>query len=494
MESMIGTPNPQIEVASDVGQLPVVSAADVRSAARLQRLLYSWRLGSDNLIARVWILAGYGFWPGAVVAGIMHQHLNVIYLAALGVSSEIVRQLRVQQRGTRLAADTADVDLGWLRALVELEPAAVGEVQLACRIRLIRALGSLNHDNRSVLDAATDVRLRRHLRLLPALKHAQFAVAILNSYAAMKHPGARAEAQDLLTASPRPRVHAAAKNYLQALEEAGMEPDLEPDEVPDIPELAVVIAKQTDIAPTGGDGMPTVNPLRKTGKFGVRRQVFMMALAVMTPTGVVYAVQDALKRQYWGVAANVVLALTPFALSLLAANNRQLRKLRELSQSDNLDAIPPLTEALDSLESEAVKVALSGLTRLLPAMRPSDALLLSSKHRVILYRYLDIGLADEYEEFIQAVLKALAQIGDQSAVRPVERLTTDTTYTPAQKRVQAGALACLQMLPLTADHTEHITTLLRAATSDAPAEVLLRPSRNVSENANLLRSTDESAL
>jgi hypothetical protein len=127
-------------------------------------------------------------------------------------------------------------------------------------------------------------------------------------------------------------------------------------------------------------------------------------------------------------------------------------------------------------------------------MRPSDALLLSSKHRAILYRYLDIGLAAEYEEFIQAVLKALAQIGDQSAVRPVERLTTDTAYTPAQKRVQCGAVACLQMLPLTADHTEHITTLLRPAASEPPAEILLRPGRNVSENNNLLHSTDDTVL
>ncbi len=485
------TPKTPIAAVSEVGLLPVDSTGEVRTAAQLQRILYSWRLRSDALVARVWILAGYGFWPAAVVAGIMHQHKDVIYLAALGVSSEVVRQLRVQHRGAGLAADTADVDLGWLHALVELESAAVGEVQIACRTRIIRALRSLNQDNRMVLDAATEVRLRRHLRLLPAIKQSQFAVAILDSYAAMKHPGARAEAQNLLNLSPVPRIHAAAKNYLQVIEEAGMEPDLETEEVPDVHDMAVVNAPRTEIEPTGGDGTPTVNPLRKAGKFGVRRQVLMMALAVMTPTGVVYGVQDAIKRQYWGVAGNVVLAVTPLALSLLAANNRQLRKLRELSQSDHLDAIPPLTEVLDSLEVEAVKLALSGLTRLLPAMRPSDALLLSSKHRAILYRYLDIGLADEYEEFIQAVLKALAQIGDQSAVRPVERLTTDTVFTPAQKRVQSGAVACLQMLPLTADHTEHITTLLRAAASEPLAEVLLRPGTNVSENNNLLHTTDD---
>ena len=136
------------------------------------------------------------------------------------------------------------------------------------------------------------------------------------------------------------------------------------------------------------------------------------------------------------------------------------------------------------------------LTRLLPQMKASDASLLHPKQRAILYKMLRPLHVGAHAPLICAILRALEQVGDQSAFAPVSKLARMRTFTPTQNKVRDAAANCLSYLSLNSDNARNSQTLLRASSAmsvttpdmllrpaasyaqETPAEQLLRPTQN----------------
>lgn len=148
-----------------------------------------------------------------------------------------------------------------------------------------------------------------------------------------------------------------------------------------------------------------------------------------------------------------------------------------LAKFEDERAVGPLIEGLDFGDRNAIKTALK---RLLPRLKATDASLLNAKQRARLY--LELKWSREYEwnpfvdtEFIATILKALEQIGDETALPYVKRLARSSHRQPIRQAAQ-------ECLPFLQQRLENIGTLLRAAdVPDTHIDTLLHPVQNTSE-------------
>lgn len=169
--------------------------------------------------------------------------------------------------------------------------------------------------------------------------------------------------------------------------------------------------------------------------------------------------------------------------------------MNELASTDDLRIVGPLIEiaatqipmfqnGIDSANTLAPLL----LTRLLPRLQASDTTLLTEAQRAGLAHTLTRN--SKNPDYLVAVLKALEQVGDSSALPVVERLATGKLKTADPKRVQAAARACLPYLQTRCQQQQASDTLLRASgVFETPPDVLLRPAHGVltAEGAELLR-------
>ena len=166
------------------------------------------------------------------------------------------------------------------------------------------------------------------------------------------------------------------------------------------------------------------------------------------------------------------LAFLPVA-GVLAMLIWQLRRHRNaaarlLAQVEDRRIVGPLTEALDYGDAVTRDAARQCLLRLLPQLTPADAFKLETRHR----RRLNRVLGNEDEPLVLAVLQALPQIGDSSAVGPVQHLKRHTR----SKRVKRAATDCLPLLTLRIEDLRISGTLLRPSSdAETAPEMLLRP-------------------
>ena len=144
---------------------------------------------------------------------------------------------------------------------------------------------------------------------------------------------------------------------------------------------------------------------------------------------------------------------------------------------------------------EALQTA---LTPLLLQLRPEDSNRLNRRQRAILNRSLQ-SLADgsrlhEYTEtFDLAILQALKQVGDRSAVPVVEKLTRMDADTTAKIHIRRAAADWLPLLQIRAGLVAEGKTLLRASAPEAAGrDTLLRAASGSSDKApeQLLRPSD----
>ena len=172
----------------------------------------------------------------------------------------------------------------------------------------------------------------------------------------------------------------------------------------------------------------------------------------------------------WTLATLFATQLHRFALS-----GKQSEAARALAKYDDVRGVGKLAEALEWPEASVQHEAEVALTRLLPRMKASDAGLLDTKQRGNLYGMLKMRHARGHGSFLLAVLDALEQIGDDTAIPIVERLAKSAAYTKMQKRVQQRAMDCLPALRVRATDQNANMTLLRASSvSETPADLLLR--------------------
>lgn len=129
------------------------------------------------------------------------------------------------------------------------------------------------------------------------------------------------------------------------------------------------------------------------------------------------------------------------------------------------------------------------LCRLLPQLRSSHAALFTGSQKQDLLRLLSIGAstdnADEKSVIVSVTLqtlKALEQIGDESAIPAVQNLASPILN--QNMMVRQAASECLEYLRLNAGKQREMQTLLRAsaATTAAP-DTLLRPASGSMDTA-----------
>jgi hypothetical protein len=159
-----------------------------------------------------------------------------------------------------------------------------------------------------------------------------------------------------------------------------------------------------------------------------------------------------------------------------------------------------LVEALELPNTMVQVFLMETLAPLLRQLTAADARLLNHAQKAILYRFI----ADEerpmrnyaayiprYAEFTLATLKALEQIGDESAIPHVERLADTSTY----QHIRAAARECLPYLYARQENAHQSLSLLRASGAPgAASEELLRAASGTtpSDPAQLLRASADS--
>ncbi len=177
----------------------------------------------------------------------------------------------------------------------------------------------------------------------------------------------------------------------------------------------------------------------------------------------------------------LLLAFLPVTLLIMRLNawsRLQINAARLLSRIDDVRAVGPLANALESRDlwvvSSTRALAAESLVRLLPNVSSADANLLNSSQRECLYRALDhAGLFDA--DLTSAVIRVMGKIGDETAERPLRKLIANRYFIGRHSELHVEAEAALDAI-----HA-------RVASAQAP-EMLLRASVGTEEPGSLLRA------
>ena len=168
---------------------------------------------------------------------------------------------------------------------------------------------------------------------------------------------------------------------------------------------------------------------------------------------------------FGGVAAPIIVGML---LWLQHRNNA----VRILAQFDDIRAVGPLAGALKFAEGKARPAVVASLIRLLPKLEFGDSSLLNPNQRQYLYK----ALAGTDTQLNLAILKALSQVGDSSAVPHVQQLLSS-----AHKDLQEAAGACLLAIEKRAEQENTRQTLLRASDAiETKPGILLRAAAETS--------------
>ena len=127
-----------------------------------------------------------------------------------------------------------------------------------------------------------------------------------------------------------------------------------------------------------------------------------------------------------------------------------------------------------------------------PGLTASDGNLLNATQRANLYGMLRMRYVRSHYALVEAILKALQQVGDEAAVPVVERLAKAHAYTPSQNRIKQLAQDTLPLLETSARNQGASAMLLRASSqNDTPSGLLLRGAMATTEDApqQLLRAS-----
>jgi hypothetical protein len=190
---------------------------------------------------------------------------------------------------------------------------------------------------------------------------------------------------------------------------------------------------------------------------------------------------------------NVFLWLSIYSIFIISAcvgvrvvSRTYYNAARGLAELEDIRAIGFLVEMLESKDAAERRVTTGALCKLLPKLRASDSHLLNASQRKILDRALKKAAFGNDAAFALMILKAYAQIGDETALETVESIAN----VPAENRkvlslVVEEARNCLPALKERVEHTRASQTLLRPSSAadalSSAAETLLRPATNTGD-------------
>jgi len=135
-------------------------------------------------------------------------------------------------------------------------------------------------------------------------------------------------------------------------------------------------------------------------------------------------------------------------------------------------AIGPLLDLLPAAYAGKRKAILSLLIHLLPQLQDRDTALLQPSHRSQLRSALLEGDFQQENEYLLAILKAIAQIGNSDDLAVVSRIAIGQSDSWQERQVREAARACLPRLRAHVEQLKHRDMLLRPAFAVAPEELL----------------------
>lgn len=154
------------------------------------------------------------------------------------------------------------------------------------------------------------------------------------------------------------------------------------------------------------------------------------------------------------------------------------------------DSVGTLIEAMMVGDTASANLARLAVIAILPQLGPQDAHLLSGKHRAYLHRQLRGSNSD----FILAILHALGQVGDSTAIPYVKRLVPCPVWLFHQEAIEQTASRCLSELRNRKRRQEATDKLLRPTSAAySRTDMLLRPAREETRvGRELLRASASS--
>jgi hypothetical protein len=192
-----------------------------------------------------------------------------------------------------------------------------------------------------------------------------------------------------------------------------------------------------------------------------------------------------------------VFALLPIAIAVFARRFISNRKLfveeAALRLAEDPGVCAPLLQAIYGFRPELRKHAMECLKRLLPSLKASDSDAFPRSARRVLNEIVCTEGSYAYPpDFVLTCLESLAQIGDESSAKYLERLLNHDPRDQREIHLHFAARPILDALKLRLNEQGQAATLLRAASSDS-AETLMRPSSvlNSEQNALLVRPAED---
>ncbi len=216
---------------------------------------------------------------------------------------------------------------------------------------------------------------------------------------------------------------------------------------------------------------------------------FSLSSIIEAVVSMVIGSSSAYKGMHIGLIIMAITSMTSIIGPLIYGTFWVKRLINQLSGTDSLPAIGPLSEVLVMEDSGLFAVSSILLQKLFPLLKASDSHLLNSNQRHCLNRAL--ARARKSPRLAIALLKGLEQVGDGSSLEVVERLVNGSAHSVEMLQLQKAAQDCLPFLQ--SKHSDEIASkqLLRASSeTNMSSGDLLRPvtASNLIESIALLRA------
>lgn len=203
-----------------------------------------------------------------------------------------------------------------------------------------------------------------------------------------------------------------------------------------------------------------------------RRGITLVLVAYLLLIGTVALVEWRATGRFPAHFGNFFVSINGMVAGLAAITSKQKEATRQIAAYDDVRAVGPLAEALDFRDNDLRRIAEDRLIRLLPRLKASDASLLNTEQMDSLLRALN----HKNTELSLNILRALQQVGNETAVPSVERLAQGQRMAARDSRLQVEAQECLSTLITRSENRRNAAQLLRAANgNETPSDMLLRP-------------------
>ncbi len=354
-------------------------------------------------------------------------------------------------------------------------------------LRLVRDIGPGQHD--TFIDQRHSAMLAGLLTPLNALQFPTLVIALLQMYTRMGDVEALPYLPKLLRLNLRPSVFNAARQcYDQLSAPAYIRPR---NAVPADESASEVFAP--DPAPIDEQRDNSVSEAASTVR-NVRSGFLCASIVTFVPFGLYSAVKYGATANWIAAGLSLVVAVIPAVIFRVTMRPDDVGRIQELSSQGKPENVGHLVDALSWPDIHCRNVAIEGLITLLPKLKTRDRRFLSAEQQAELLGFLKPQLVPNYHELIIAILKCLEQVGDESALLPVEQLAALNPSSVVQRRVSDAAKHCLLFLPQVAAANTASSTLLRMSQPETGGpNDLLRPSPKGpnTEGEYLIRSSSE---